>query len=108
MFLQHQHDIKSRETLTFIYSKYLKLRNWFFPSFQRDKCFSQLNHILCFCSFTFNRYHCQIVSLWSVIVDQWNVLINLNLMKLRSTVLHTAVIGKTFIMMAPSPLLGCN
>ena len=34
------------------------------------------------------------VSLSSVVVDLWNILISLNLLKIHSAVLHTAVIGK--------------
>jgi len=46
----------------------------------------------------------RLVSLSSVIVDLCNVLINLNSLKLRSTVLRIAVIGKFSLTQAPFPL----
>ena len=46
------------------------------------------------------------VSLSSVIVDLWNVLISLNLLKLRSAVLYTVVIGKLWLEWPKTPFRG--
>jgi len=46
------------------------------------------------------------VSLSSVIFDLWNILISLNLLKIRSAVLRTAVIGKISLEWPQSPFPG--
>ena len=72
-----------------------------FSKSSKTQVFFQLSHIWCFCSFTFNIT--RFVSLSSVKADLWNVLINFNLLKLRSILLRTAVIGKLSLWWPQAP-----
>jgi len=71
--------------------------------FWNTQMFFSIQSYLFFCIYTYNRYHCQIFSLWSLIVDLRNVLIIINLMKLHSTVVHTAVVGKLLLCWPQAP-----
>ena len=70
-----------------------KLGKWLFPSFQKCKLFCHLSHNVLALSLSIDII-ARFVSFLSVTVDLWNVLISLNLLKLYSAVLRTAVIGK--------------
>jgi len=74
-----------------------------FSKFSKMQMFLSTQSYLLFLILTFNRYHCQIVSRLSVIVDLWNVFINFNFLKLRSTVLRPSVICKPSLRWPQAP-----
>ena len=96
MFQQHQHNIWSTDLrISYISRLFYKL--------SKVQFFCQLSHISCFCSSLSTNIIAIFVSFSSIIVDLWKVLINFNLLKLRSAVLSKAVIATLSLWWAQAP-----
>ena len=98
-------SLAQRIKLTDLSIRYFKLGKWLFQVLKNANVFvnSNISHILGV-SLSIDII-ARFVSFSSVIVDLWNVLTSLNLLKLRSVVLLIAVIGKLSLEWCQAPFL---